>query len=233
MAALTVVTPIAAAQSDIDPAHKFAWGENIGWSNWYDAGDPPGSEGVYIRDTYLAGFAWGENIGWINLGDGSPADGVRYKNEKGDDFGVNLDADTGELSGFAWAENVGWLNFSGGALADPPQPARLDREACRFRGFVWGENIGWLNLDDGDKFVAPVEGFCERGARGDSNCDGGVDFDDIDCFVAALISEDHWNDCGHGAGCDYTVVNDINQDGSVDFDDIDGFVECLIQGGCP
>jgi hypothetical protein len=69
--------------------------------------------------------------------------------------------------------------------------------------------------------------------RGDSNCDGSVDFDDIDCFVAALISEDNWNDCGHGGGCTYTGTNDIDQNGSVDFDDIDGFVECLINEGCP
>jgi hypothetical protein len=28
----------ALAQSNIDPANKFAWGENIGWTNWRDAG---------------------------------------------------------------------------------------------------------------------------------------------------------------------------------------------------
>jgi hypothetical protein len=74
---------------------------------------------------------------------------------------------------------------------------------------------------------------CAGQVRGDSNCDGGVDFDDIDCFVASLIGQDSWNACGHGEGCDYACVNDINQDGSVDFDDIDKFVECLINGGCP
>jgi hypothetical protein len=74
---------------------------------------------------------------------------------------------------------------------------------------------------------------CGVQVRGDSNCDGGVDFNDIDCFVASLIGQDSWDACGHGGGCDYVCVNDINQDDSVDFNDIDGFVECLINGGCP
>jgi hypothetical protein len=69
--------------------------------------------------------------------------------------------------------------------------------------------------------------------RGDSNCDGGVDFNDIDCYVAALIGEDSWNACGRDEGCDYLGVNDINGDGSVDFNDIDPFVECIVNSGCP
>lgn len=69
--------------------------------------------------------------------------------------------------------------------------------------------------------------------RGDSNCDGGVDFNDIDCFVAALIGEGGWRECVGEADCSFTGVNDVNEDGSVDFNDIDLFVECLIGGGCP
>lgn len=70
--------------------------------------------------------------------------------------------------------------------------------------------------------------------RGDSNGDDSVDFDDIDCFVASLVGEDNWQNCGTILPADaYDCVNDANRDGSVDFDDIDGFVECLINGGCP
>jgi hypothetical protein len=75
-------------------------------------------------------------------------------------------------------------------------------------------------------------GACDRQFRADSNCDGSVDFDDIDCFVAALISEGQWLLCVDDAPCSYRCVNDVNQDGSVDFGDIDPFVECLINGGC-
>jgi hypothetical protein len=233
----------AAAQSDIDPGNKFAWGENIGWTNWNDAGDPAGSDGVIIRETFLGGFVWGENVGWINLGDGDPGeaggDETEYANVDGSDFGVNLDPETGELSGYAWGENIGWINFSGGALADPPNSARLSRDGgeCRLRGYVWGENVGWINLDFEDaggdgKHAAPVEGFCDETLRGDANCDGQIDFGDIDCFVAAILGEDAWLECTGGADCDYLGATDIDQDGAVSFDDIDPFVECLINGEC-
>jgi hypothetical protein len=72
--------------------------------------------------------------------------------------------------------------------------------------------------------------FVPRFPRGDMNCDGSVDLDDIDGFVAALISqegyEDDYPDCLYLNG-------DINLDGSVDMSDIDGFVACIISGGCP
>ncbi len=67
---------------------------------------------------------------------------------------------------------------------------------------------------------------------GDSDCGGAVDFDDINCFVAALVSESAWSGCGGTPGCSYLGVNDINRDGLVTFDDIAGFVECLALGGC-
>jgi len=139
----------ASAQSNIDPGHKWAWGENCGWTNWHHDAPEPG-DGVFVTQTHLAGFVWGENIGWINVGNG---DGP-YANDMADSstFGVNHDLGTGELSGFAWAENVGWINFDGGAMADEPNPARLD--GCRFAGFAWGENIGWINFDDETHFVS-------------------------------------------------------------------------------
>jgi hypothetical protein len=85
-----------------------------------------------------------------------------------------------------------------------------------------------------DVAVASAAEPCAGFVRGDSNGDGGVDFNDIDCFVAALIGPDSWADCGTQAPPEgYVCLNDIDQNGSVDFDDIDGFVECLINQGCP
>ncbi len=61
---------------------------------------------------------------------------------------------------------------------------------------------------------------------GDVNCDGAVDFDDIDPFVLALIDhvlfEMEYSDCSWLKG-------DCDNDGDVDFDDIDLFVALL---GC-
>ena len=64
------------------------------------------------------------------------------------------------------------------------------------------------------------------GCRGDMNCDGRIDFADIDPFVAVLSG---------GTCCDATNHNcDVNGDGSVDFGDIDPFVALLSEGAtCP
>jgi hypothetical protein len=67
--------------------------------------------------------------------------------------------------------------------------------------------------------------------RGDLNCDGLVDFDDINPFVMALSSGEaeyyaQYPSCHFYNG-------DANSDGSVNFDDINPFVECLSAGGCP
>jgi hypothetical protein len=154
-AVIVIAVPLAvmaSGHSNIAPGHKYAWGENIGWTNWRDANGT--QEGVVVGITFLGGFIWAENLGWINVGDGSPDDGVHYGNIEGSDVGVNLDADTGDLFGLAWGENIGWINFDTRDKAS--QRARFDRAAGRFRGYVWGENVGWINLDDDEHYVAVV-----------------------------------------------------------------------------
>ena len=74
------------------------------------------------------------------------------------------------------------------------------------------------------------EPICAALNPADCNCDGTVDFDDIDYFVAALSGDEAgWASfyASHHGGalpsCPYGN-NDVNRDGSVDFDDIDPFV---------
>src|SRR5690606_25409874 len=136
-----------------DPAHKFSWGENIGFMNWADANG--GAQAVQVHPRFLSGFIWGENVGWINTGDGTPADGIAYANVNGTDFGVNV-AEDGELSGLAWGGTCGWINCSGGATATPPRPERIDFATNRLRGYAWGENVGWINLDDSIHYVGLI-----------------------------------------------------------------------------
>ena len=65
-------------------------------------------------------------------------------------------------------------------------------------------------------------------ATGDMNCDGAVDFFDIDPFVVALLArptyETAFPNCSHN-------LADLNGDGVVDFFDIDPFVGALTGGG--
>ncbi len=62
---------------------------------------------------------------------------------------------------------------------------------------------------------------------GDSNCDGAINFDDIDAFVLALSDPATY----HAVYPDCDILNaDCNNDGTLDFDDIDSFV-ALLSGG--
>jgi hypothetical protein len=74
-----------------------------------------------------------------------------------------------------------------------------------------------------------VAEMCELGdptLLGDANCDGTVDFFDIDPFVTALVGgQSAWE---AAFDCDYVIANDINEDGEVDFFDIDPFVALLV-----
>ncbi|NOT01357.1 MAG: hypothetical protein HOP29_12095 [Phycisphaerales bacterium] len=189
------------AQTNIDPAHKFCWGENIGWANWADANG--GTDGVIVDTTggFLSGYVWGENVGWINAGDGAGP----YANTDGTNFGLNILGDD-DLDGFAWGENIGWVNFGWGAAGDLADRARWDGAAERFRGYAWGENVGWINLDDATHYVAVLfpclvnddcddsdtctqdactAGSCANLSRlfGDVNNDGTVDIFDILCVL--------------------------------------------------
>ncbi len=177
------------AASNIDNAvpNKFAWCENVGWTNWRDANG--GADGVNVGAYVLSGFVWGENIGWINVGDGTPGSvcsGIPcYANADGTDFGVNISPD-GLLHGLAWGENIGWINFDGGALATPAQPARI---LCtgRLSGYAWGENVGWINLSvvTPGQFVAVVSSFVPLLC--DMNHDGVKNGIDIQSFVNRLL----------------------------------------------
>ena len=127
----------AAAQSNIDPANSYAWGENIGWVNLY----PSATNGVVVTGDYLSGYAWGENVGWIFFGDG-PDDGIAYTNT-GTDHGVNNDG-AGNLSGYAWGENIGWILFDTTVVG--ASQVTVDMTSGDFNGYAWGANVGWIDF---------------------------------------------------------------------------------------
>jgi hypothetical protein len=77
---------------------------------------------------------------------------------------------------------------------------------------------GW-NLDDVEIWaVVPA-------LLGDMNCDGTVDFGDINSFVAALVGQEGYT--SREPDCNY-YYGDLNGDGGVDFDDITPFVRALV-----
>jgi len=217
-----LLAPAAMSQEQIDPAHQYSWGENIGWMNWRDAGEPPGSLGVRVHPSFLSGFIWAESAGWINVGSGRPADGIHYGNAESSDFGINLESN-GDLTGYAWGENIGWLVFDPRSLGG--QRALLDSASRRFRGYAWGENVGWINLDDPEHFVglgSPDEPVFRRG---DSNADSRVDISDVIRSVGCLFL---------GAPCTLcSDAGDSNDDGKYDIADPVHTLAWLFFGGFP
>ena len=228
-ATLTLAGSAFGQLSNIDATNKFSWGENIGWMNWRDAGNPATSQGVVVRPSFLSGFVWGENVGWINLGDGTPAGpGGQYANVNGTDFGVNRNPATGNLTGYAWGENIGWVNFGGGAMATPAQPARFDSAAERFFGYAWGENVGWINLNDATagKFPAAIIscGPADLGkAGGLPGSDGLLDNNDFIAFINYFFTNNPAADLGVGGG-------GPGSDGLFDNNDFISFITLFFDG---
>lgn len=89
--------------------------------------------------------------------------------------------------------------------------------------FANAEDIGACCYADGTCLIL-TQPLCEnlRYCRGDANCDGVVNFADIDRFVAALSGPDAWND----PNCPWRQA-DCDGDTFVDFGDIDPFVARL------
>lgn len=141
---LAALLPIAAAGQDtVDPAKCHAYGANIGWIN----ARPGITRGLTLTDTTLDGWAYAGNVGWIQFGDGSPTNGVRYRNDSATDCGVNHDG-AGNLSGYAYGANIGWIHF-GWATANHPQRPRVNLLSGAFEGHAYGANVGWINLGGG------------------------------------------------------------------------------------
>ncbi len=95
---------------------------------------------------------------------------------------------------------------------------------CQIAGGSW-KGAG-TNCADGNQNGAPDA--CESNVRpGDLNCDGVVNFDDIDPFVVALTGQAAYE--AEYPGCRWLNA-DCNNDGQVNFNDIDAFVN-LLSGG--
>src|SRR5437899_12953578 len=112
--ALIFITVAASAQTTISSTNKYAYGANIGWTNWRDANS--GTQGVRIGEYVCSGYIYGANVGWINVGSGTPANGIQYLNNTASDFGVNVNftaSGVATLRGLAYGANIGWINFEG------------------------------------------------------------------------------------------------------------------------
>jgi hypothetical protein len=161
--ALAVLVSHAGAASTINSVNKYSYGANIGWVDW--RGDV--ANGAAIGAFVCSGSIYAANVGWIDLGDGTPANGIRYQNNAATDFGVNHDG-TGNLGGYAYGANIGWLTFTNrdatGTTYDGP---KVDLLTGRLSGFVWSANCGWISLSNQFAFVQTDTMDCGPDTDGD------------------------------------------------------------------
>jgi hypothetical protein len=157
------ITLFADAATTINAVNKYAYGANIGWINWQ--GDV--ANGAVIGAFVCSGNIWSANTGWISLGDGTPANNIRYQNNSAADFGVNHDG-AGSLRGYAYGANIGWLTFTNrdanGAAYDGP---KVDLLTGRLSGFVWSANCGWISLSNQFAYVQTDSMDCGPDTDGD------------------------------------------------------------------
>ncbi len=136
IAALTIALFFAppsvhASTGTIEPANRYAYGENIGW---LDFGISAGN--VTVTDSALTGYAYGENVGWLSLNcaNTSSCGTVDYK----------VSNTNGTLAGYAYGENVGWLHFNPAGAG-----VTIDSSGV-FHGAAYGENVGWIVFNCAD-----------------------------------------------------------------------------------
>lgn len=142
LAAMSLAAELDAA-STINATNKYAWGANIGWTNWL----PSAADGVVVGEYVCSGYVWAANVGWIGFGSGNPVNHIQYQNNSPTDFGVNYSIDPSQpgiaiLRGYAYGANIGWINFE--ATGNP----RVSLFTGTFSGYAYSANCGWINLND-------------------------------------------------------------------------------------
>ena len=137
--------PTALAQSAGSGLSGFAWSENIGWIQMFNAAI--GSDGQT-----LTGYAWSENIGWVSFNQsdlsGCPSGTCSARMTGGALAGwaracagtVNGDC-TGSARSDGWD---GWISLSGSGYG----PALPSGQTVGFlSGYAWGSDIvGWIDF---------------------------------------------------------------------------------------
>ncbi|MEI6287959.1 MAG: hypothetical protein WCP18_00010 [bacterium] len=130
--AVLFVPQASAATNIVSTTYPYAWGENIGWVNFYTDGNGD----LIVSSSTITGYIWNENFGWINMSPTwDPANG-----NVPNGYGVKND-NNGNLSGYAWGENIGWLSFNG---------IKINTSTGRFSGVSVvnaSDTVGRLNFD--------------------------------------------------------------------------------------
>lgn len=159
--AVAALSPLGWAATTIDASYHYAYGANVGWME--ARGDV--ANGAVIGEYVCSGNLYAANVGWINLGNGSPANGIRYQNLLAHDFGVNQDGQ-GNLRGYAYGANIGWINFETNGAP------KVDLATGKLSGYAYSANCGWISLSNAQAVVQTVTLAPGTDSDGDGIADG-------------------------------------------------------------
>jgi len=171
-AAAGIVRPSARAATTINVVNRDAYGANVGWMD--GRGDT--THGAVISEYVCSGYIYAANVGWIHLGDGSPANGIEYRNNSATDYGVNHDG-LGNLRGYAWGANIGWISFESTGAPN------VNLVTGRCSGYAYSANCGWISLSNA--FAHVQTDYLQSGA--DTDGDGIVDAWEL-CYTNTLAA---------------------------------------------
>jgi hypothetical protein len=189
-----------------------------------DAGGGPGSE-----LTYLNGLSFTE------LDTGQQMFGREVCIESIDGNGVVFDGGTVYWIGFRTYNDVGYPTYN---CTSPVTYGDVGWFYWPDAGYSpWNTLTYWQGENEDFSFCVLGESDpCHGVMLGDSDGSGHVDFNDINCFVTAMIDDEggDWADCGtlYPPGA-FVCANDTDHSGHVDFNDIDSFVDCLVNDDQP
>jgi len=126
------------SSTTITPASRTSYAANFGWLDW--RWSATSAHAPVVTSHLLSGKVYASNPGWIDLGNGLPANGIRYSQTAGD-TGVNHDG-AGALTGFAYGANIGWIRFAQSWNHAP----RIDLTTGEMTGYAYSANCGWIGL---------------------------------------------------------------------------------------
>ena len=137
--------------SSLTPLITYYWKVrvyNANGSSFWTAGDWDfnTSDGS-CADHNMSGWAWSENAGWISFSCKNIGTAVN-------DYGIDMNEDTGLISGYVWSEYAGWISFNSSDLSGCPSgtcEARMSLTTYAVSG--WAKALaagdgwdGWIKL---------------------------------------------------------------------------------------
>ncbi len=135
----TLVETVRAGTANIDPVHRWAWNDIIGWIDL-------GTGTVEVTKQKVTGYA-NSSVGYVSFDCSSGIPGANCSIQ----YGVTNDGQGG-LAGWAWNDGIGWISFSctnpetGGSCATSQYQVRIDADGY-FYGYAWNDVVGWISFN--------------------------------------------------------------------------------------